>query len=129
MKRAVVHTVLACGCFAVLLATATLTVRADPPVADEGRTIFAKRCSGCHALDINKEGPPLSGIVGRKAGTAPSFEYSDALRKSGIVWDERLLTKWLENPQDLVKGSDMEFRVADTNERAALVRYLGSLGK
>ena len=128
MKRRIAHLYPVCGGLACLFAIATLT-SADPPSADDGRNIFVKRCSGCHALDINKEGPRLGGVFGRRAGTVPDFGYSDALRKSGIVWDERRLMKWLENPQAVVPGSDMEFRVADANERLALVRYLESLAK
>ena len=94
-----------------------------------GKEVFAKRCSGCHATDSDKEGPRLRGVVGRKAGTVAGFQYSDSLRGSGIVWDENLLTKWLENPQALVKDNDMEFRVTNADERASVVAYLKSLGK
>jgi cytochrome c len=106
-----------------------LSVRADAPDPSLGKEVFAKRCSGCHATDSDKEGPRLRGVVGRKAGTVAGFPYSDALRASGIVWDDNLLTKWLENPQALVKDNDMEFRVSSADERASVVVYLKSLGK
>jgi cytochrome c len=106
-----------------------LTLRAGGPDASVGKEVFAKRCSGCHATDSDKEGPRLRGVVGRKAGTVAGFQYSDSLRGSGIVWDENLLTKWLENPQALVKDNDMEFRVTNADERASVVAYLKSLGK
>jgi cytochrome c len=93
-----------------------------------GRDVFAKRCSGCHAADSNMEGPRLRGVLGRRAGTIAGYPYSDALRNSGITWNEELLTKWLENPGALVKDTDMEFRVSNADERAALVAYLKSLG-
>jgi cytochrome c len=92
-----------------------------------GKDLFARRCSGCHATDSNKEGPRLRGVVGRKAGTVAGFQYSDALRNSGITWTEDLLAKWLENPEVLVRDNDMEFRVSNGDERAALVAYLKSL--
>ena len=93
---------------------------------DRGRDLFAKRCSGCHALDSDKEGPRLGGVFGRRAGTVAGFPYSDALRNSGIVWDENNLNRWLENPEQVVKDNDMQFHVGDAAERAALVAFLKS---
>ena len=69
----------------------------------------------------------MRGVLGRKAGTVPGFSYSNAIRSSGITWTEDLLNKWLQNPEALVKDNDMEFRVANTEERAALVAYLKTL--
>ena len=97
------------------------------PAPGAGKELFAKRCSGCHGTDSSKEGPRLRGVLGRKAGTVPGFQYSDALRNSGITWTEDLLAKWLENPEALVKDNDMEFRVSNADERAALVAWLKSL--
>ena len=65
--------------------------------------------------------------MGRKAGTVPGFQYSDALRSSGIVWNEDLVNKWLENTESLVKDNDMEFHVSNPDERAAVIGYLKSL--
>ncbi len=95
--------------------------------ADAGKDAFAKRCSGCHAVDSDKEGPRLRGVFGRKAGTVESFQYSEELRKSGIVWDQALLIKWLEDPQKVVPNTNMEFRVINPEERTAIVSYLKSL--
>lgn len=94
--------------------------------ANRGQDVFAKRCSGCHALDLDKEGPRLRGVFGRKAGAVAGFPYSDALRNSGIVWDENDLNRWLEDPEQTVKGSNMEFRVGEAAERAALIDFLKS---
>jgi cytochrome c len=105
---------------------ATLSARAAPPDAERGRDVFAKRCSGCHALDSDKEGPRLRGVFGRKAGSVAGFPYSDAVRNSGIVWDENHLNRWLENPEQIVKDNNMEFHVGDAAERAALVAFLKS---
>jgi cytochrome c len=99
-------------------------VGTDPGV---GKDLFARRCSGCHATDSTKEGPRLRGVIGRKAGSVAGFQYSDALRDSGITWTEELVTRWLANPDALVKDNDMEFRVTNADERAALVAYLKSL--
>jgi cytochrome c len=110
-----------------LFAMLSLTAHAAGQDAGAGKDVFAKRCSGCHAPDSEKEGPRLRGVVGRKAGTVPGFPYSDALRNSGIVWNESLLDKWLENPQAVVKDNDMEFHVANAAEREAVIAYLKSL--
>lgn len=95
---------------------------------NQGRAVFAKRCSGCHSLDVDKEGPRLRGVFGRKAGSVEGFPYSDAVRNSGLVWDENHLNRWLENPEQMVKDTNMEFRVADAAERAALIAFLKSAG-
>lgn len=92
-----------------------------------GKDLFGRRCSGCHAADASKEGPRLRGVVGRKAGGVADFQYSDALRNSGITWTEDQLMKWLEDPEALVKDNDMAFRIVNADERAALVAYLKSL--
>jgi cytochrome c len=97
--------------------------------AGTGKDVFERRCSGCHAADTSKEGPLLRGVVGRKAGTVSGFQYSDALRASGVTWNEGLLMKWLENPDAMVKGTDMEFKVSKAEEREAVVAYLKSLTK
>ena len=122
-----VHAPPATVCFLLLAAMLSLTGRAAGQDASAGKGVFARRCSGCHAPDANKEGPLLRGVLDRRAGTAPGFQYSDALRNSGIVWNESLIAKWLENPQAVVANNDMEFRVRDADERAAVIAYLKSL--
>jgi cytochrome c len=113
--------------FVFLIAVAGQSPGASGANPGTGKDVFAKRCTGCHATDSNKEGPRLRGVLGRKAGTVAGYPYSDALRNSGIIWTEDLLTKWLENPDRLVKDNDMEFRVSSADERSMLVAYLKSL--
>lgn len=110
-----------------LIAVVDQTAGAAGPTPAAGKELFARRCSGCHGTDISKEGPRLRGVLGRRAGTVAGFQYSEALRNSGITWTEDLLDKWLENPEALVRDNDMEFRVSDAVERAALVAWLKSL--
>jgi cytochrome c len=114
--------------FAALIAVVVSALPIGGQDAGAGKSVFAKRCSGCHAMDADKEGPRLRGVLGRKAGAVPGFQYSEALRISGIVWNESLLSKWLENTQSVVKNNDMEFRVANADERQAVIAYLKSLG-
>jgi cytochrome c len=95
---------------------------------ERGKELFVRRCSGCHAPDLNKEGPRLRGVYGRKAAGAPGFAYSEALKKAGIRWDEASLDRWLRDPDAMVPDTDMAFRLADGDERKAVIAYLKSLG-
>jgi cytochrome c len=117
------------GAFLFPLGVISLTLRASTPDVNLGKELFSKRCSGCHALDSDRVGPRLRGILDRKAGTVKGFVYSDALRDSGITWDEQRLNEWLENTEAVVKDNDMEFRVPNADERASIIAYLKSLGK
>ena len=96
--------------------------------ADHGKSIF-KPCAACHATDhADRVGPGLEGIIGRKAGTAPGFRYSDAMKKSGIVWDTKILDAYLESPQKVVPGNRMPYAgLKDPTDRGDLVAYLATL--
>jgi cytochrome c len=89
-----------------------------------GKELFEKRCSGCHALDRDKEGPRLRGVYGRVAGSVESFQYSDALKKSKITWTDETLDQWLADTEKLVPGNDMTFHVERAAERADIIAYL-----
>lgn len=93
----------------------------------DGKNLFVRRCSGCHALDTNKEGPKLRGVYGRKSAAVPGFGYSEALKKSSIRWDEPTLDRWLTDPEAMVPDTDMAFRLGDGSERKAIVEYLKTL--
>jgi cytochrome c len=97
--------------------------------AAAGRAAFEKRCTGCHALDHEKEGPRLAGVVGRQAGTISTFTYSDAVKKSAVVWTEALLDKWLTDPETVIPDNDMSFRLNNPVERAAVIAFLKETGK
>jgi cytochrome c2 len=94
---------------------------------DRGKHLFEKRCTGCHSLDRNKEGPRLGGVYGRPAGTAPGFKYSSALKAVHFVWDDARLEQWLTDTQSLVEDNNMDFHVPKVDERAAIILYLKSL--
>ena len=100
---------------------------AEQPTTEYGKQVFEKRCSGCHSVNRAKEGPPLAGVVGRKAGAVPGFSYSSALKASDITWNESNLERWLASPESLVPDTDMSFQVGSADERAAVVVYLKSL--
>jgi cytochrome c len=102
-------------------ATGQLTNRGDP---DRGRSVFEKRCTGCHSLTQDREGPKLRGVFGRISGTVPGFDYSIALRQAHIVWGDSSLDQWLTDPDIMVPGNNMEFRVPREDERRNLISFL-----
>jgi len=108
--------------FAVPAAQAQAPARAGN--AERGAAVYENRCGGCHALDANRVGPAHRGVVGRRAGTAPGFDYSDALRASRLVWTEALIQRWLANPEALIPGQQMGFRLGNAQERADVAAYL-----
>jgi cytochrome c len=114
---------------AVLLLTLANCLLAAQPAGDAGRgkTLFEKRCTGCHALDRIKEGPRLRGVYGRHAGSDPSFPYSESLRKARFSWDEPTLQRWLSDPESVVPDTDMAFRLQNEGERADIIAYLKEL--
>jgi cytochrome c len=89
-----------------------------------GKALFEKRCTGCHALTQNHEGPRLQGVYGRTAGSVAGFAYSAALKKAAMVWDEKTLDRWLTDPDAFIAGNDMDFLVSKPQERQDLISYL-----
>jgi len=102
-------------------------VDVQPGNADQGKTLFEKRCTGCHSLDQDKEGPRLRGVFGRKAGKIESFTYSDGLKGAQFNWDAALLDKWLTDTESVIPNNDMTFHVPNPQERADIIRFLESL--
>lgn len=99
---------------------------AAPATGDvvRGEQIYT-RCFACHALDRDRTGPRHCGLFGRKAGSVPGFEYSEAMKKSGIVWNEKTLDVFLANPTKTVPGTFMGYDgVKDPAERRDLIAYL-----
>ena len=110
------------------LTCAALAAADAPPGNENGKKLFAA-CAVCHDTGkTNKQGPGLAGIVGRRAGTAPGFRYSGAIRRSGLVWTPENLDAYLANPQQKVPGNIMPYAgVADARGRSDLIAYLQSL--
>ncbi len=108
---------------ALLLAGAA---RAQPS-EEQGARDF-QRCISCHALDPAEEGLPgplLRGVVGRRAASLPGFDYSPALRDSGLVWDSATLDRFLADPEALVPGTTMGLSpVRDAGLRQRIIHYL-----
>jgi cytochrome c len=111
---------------AVLAAPAVSCAEGD---AVAGRQEYEARCSGCHAVDENRIGPAHRGVVGRRAGTAAGFVYSVAVKNSGVVWKADTLDAWLADPQELIPGQVMFFKVDDPAVRADIIAYLATLSR
>ena len=112
---------------ALVASSVLMPSRADGQSAQDGQALFQKRCTGCHALDADHEGPRIRGVVGRAAGTVKTFQYSEALKNAKHTWDEANLDKWLTDTESVVPDNDMSFRVPKQEERAAIISYLRSL--
>lgn len=101
---------------------------ADGDVA-RGKDLYVLRCAACHSVEYNGVGPAHAGVFGRKAGTAPNYSYSPALKMSGVVWSEDTLARWLADPEKLVPGQKMWITVPTAGDRQDLIAYLKSLPK
>jgi len=110
-----------------LLAAAALAANAQAwalPDAVRGEQVYA-RCLACHALAVDRVGPRHCGLFGRLAGSVPGFTYSEAMKKSKIVWNDKTLDRFLAKPLAMVPGTAMTYDgVADPTERADLIAYL-----
>jgi cytochrome c len=95
--------------------------------AQRGAKLYPQ-CAACHTLEPgrNLTGPSLANLFGRKAGTVSSFlRYSEALKRSGVVWDEKTLDNWLREPDKFIPGNDMTFPgITDDKARRELIAYL-----
>jgi cytochrome c len=96
--------------------------------AGSGERLFRQRCGACHqiATTRNGAGPHLQGVVGRKAGSVEGFNYSAALRDSGITWTADTLESYLTNPTAMVRGTKMVQRFKHADERRSIIEFLGS---
>ena len=110
-----------------LLAAAALAAAAHAwavPDAVRGEQVYA-RCLACHALAVDRVGPRHCGLFGRLAGSVPGFTYSEAMKKSKIVWNDKTLDRFLAKPLAMVPGTAMTYDgVPDPAERADLIAYL-----
>ncbi len=89
-----------------------------------GRKIY-ETCKGCHALADNRTGPRHCGLLGRAAGTEKGFNFSNAMKNSGLVWDTETLNRFIAAPLEVVPGTTMGFAgIKDQTQRENLVAYL-----
>lgn len=90
--------------------------------------LLSYACQACHSLGPGEQhgvGPNLNGVFGRRAGSAPGFDYSEALSDAGLVWSPELLDQWLAEPAGFLPGTTMAFTgYQSAEDRAALIDYL-----
>lgn len=92
--------------------------------AARGEALYS-RCFACHSLETDRTGPRHCGLLGRRAGSVPGFDYSKAMRASGIVWTAQSLDRFLAAPLAVVPGTSMGYAgIASAQERADLIAYL-----
>jgi cytochrome c len=88
------------------------------------------RCLACHSFERNRTGPMHCGLFGRKAGSVRGYNYSKAMKESGIVWSSETLDRFLEAPLKVVPGTKMGYAgVKDSKDRAALIAYMAATAK
>jgi cytochrome c len=112
----------------VALGSGAALAAGDPA---QGEKVFNK-CKVCHDVkeEKNKIGPYLIGVVGRKAGSVEGFSYSEAMKDSGIVWDDATLDKYLADPKAVVPHTKMAFvGLSSEADRQNVIAYLESLSK
>ena len=118
----------------VLLLSALASVHAQAAGrignARAGEAAFLK-CASCHQVGKYAQpayGPQLNAIVGRKAGTSAGYKYSEAMKRSGLVWTEANLAAFLRAPHDVVPGTSMRFwGIGDEQQVADLLAYMRGL--
>lgn len=108
---------------------AAMAQPAAAPAADPGRAAFGP-CRACHAIEkgVNRLGPSMFGIVGRRVASEPSYDFSPAMKAHGGVWTRERLDAYLADPRGVVPGSKMSYAgLKDPVRRAALIDYLATL--
>ena len=115
---------------AVLAAGATFALAPGAHAAGDpnrGSKVFQEECSDCHSATAgkNKKGPSLAGVIGRKAGSVPDFNYSDAMRASGIVWAADKIEPYITRPKQIVPSGKMKYDGLDDEQaRQDIISYL-----
>jgi cytochrome c len=116
---------------AALMGPLVLGTATSAAAQSSGQQVFEQKCTMCHALQPapGKMGPPLAGVVGRKAATAQGFAYSAALKGSNITWTVDQLDAFIKAPGKTVPGTKMLLGETDAAKRAAVIQYLTSVKK
>jgi cytochrome c len=120
--------------YSIMLASAGVfsmppTVHAQGDAA-AGEKVFA-HCAPCHSNKPgeNKFGPSLAGVIGRKSGTEPGYNYSSAMKEANVIWDEKSLDEYLQGPGKFVRGTRMVYFVPNEKDRQDVIAYLKTLTK
>lgn len=108
--------------------TLTTVANADAGMdARAGERVYTQ-CTGCHAPGYNRTGPKHCGILGRPAGGVKNFEYTKAMKNSGIIWTSEALDEFLISPLKMIPGTSMGFvGISSAQKRQKLIVYLSQL--
>ena len=110
---------------------AAMVATASAADVDNGKSIWNK-CRACHQIGENAKnmvGRELNGLFGRKAGSAPGFNYSEANKGSGITWDEATFREYIKNPKCKIPNTKMVFAgLSDDQDIDDLIAYLKQYG-
>ena len=113
---------------AVVMVLASGQAFAQSGDAGRGQRVFNQQCRACHTLEkdgASVVGPNLHGVFGRKAGTAKGYAFSEAMIKSGIVWDDATMAEYNRNHKGKVTGTKTVFNgVKQAAQLDDLVAYL-----
>lgn len=92
--------------------------------AERGRSLYQSRCTACHSIEYNGVGPAHRGMFGRRAGLAPGYAYSSALKGATVIWSKATLERWLTDPEAVLPGQRVGVNVPEAVDRADLIEYL-----
>lgn len=98
-------------------------VNGDPV---RGHALYQSRCTACHSLDRSRIGPAHRGVFDRVAGSVPGFDYSPAVKDSGVRWTATNLNRWLTDPEAFIPGQKMGYQVPDPVDRRDIIAFLAS---
>ena len=98
-------------------------VKGDPV---RGQTRYQSRCTACHSLDHSRIGPAHRAVFDRLAASVPGFDYSPALKHSGVRWTAANLNRWLTDPEAFIPGQKMGYQVPDPVDRRDIIAFLAS---
>lgn len=116
--------VLLIGAFSSMIAQMNWAIEGN---AVRGQRAWRAECRSCHTIDQNYWGPKHRGVIGRRVGKVRGYNFSPALARSDLVWDAALLDRWLADPEQVVRGQWMGYRVESPQTRADLFAYLATL--
>jgi len=127
MRQFIIALALALAPATALAAAPAAAPAAAAKPAIDGAKVFAQ-CRACHTIEKggkNLVGPNLHGVIGRKSGTLPGYNYTPAMKAYAKVWDEKSLDVYLAAPQQVVKGTRMTFiGVKNPDQRKAVIQYI-----
>lgn len=111
-----------------VFALAASTIASAQDKSGDPEAAFNTACRTCHSVKAgdNRLGPHLNAIIGRKAGSAEGFAYSESVKKSGLVWDEATIDKFITNPDAVAPGNNMKPfpGVTDAGLRGKIIEFL-----